>query len=88
LGSRASRDKKSGLKRLLWAAHTTRVLTTNFLPSNCADAHTQHNIKVDPATKESLIWIVGLLDRLKATFQGCFFMFSGAKKCSKFLKIL
>jgi hypothetical protein len=73
LGSRASRDKKSGLKRLLWAAHTTRVLTTNFLPSNCADAHTQHNIKVDPATKE---------------FQGCFFMFSGAKKCSKFLKIL
>ena len=33
------------LKSLLWAALTTRALTTDFLPSNCADAHKQHNKK-------------------------------------------
>ena len=35
------------LKSLLWAALTTRALTTDFLPSNCADAHKQHNKKFD-----------------------------------------
>ena len=35
------------LKSLLWAGATTRELAANFLLSNCADAHTQHNKKFD-----------------------------------------
>ena len=35
------------LKRLLWAVATTRDLAADFLLSNCADAHTQHNKKFD-----------------------------------------
>ena len=35
------------LKRLMWAGATTRDLAADFLLSNCADAHTQHNKKFD-----------------------------------------
>ena len=35
------------VKSLLWAGATTRELAANFLLSNCADAHTQHNNKFD-----------------------------------------
>ena len=38
---------KVRVKGLLWAGTTTRELTTNFLLSNFADAHTQHNKKFD-----------------------------------------
>ena len=35
------------IKRLLWASATTRDLAADFLLSNFADAHTQHNKKFD-----------------------------------------